>query len=76
MAQTLRERKKAKYGRRKSSEFLSPSQVADRLGVSVWALIVWRRQGKGPQFIKLGPNSVRYPRVDLDAFIASLRPIA
>ncbi len=73
-AETLQERRKAKYGRRLSSEFISPTQVGNLLGISNWMLTVWRRQGKGPQFIRLGPNTVRYPRAEFDAWLAALRP--
>lgn len=76
MAQTLRERRKAKYGRRESREFLSSSQLANLLGLSPWALIVWRRQRRGPKFLRIGRNTIRYPRWEFEAWLASLRPTA
>ena len=72
MAQTKRERFRAKIGRRKQSELLTGFVVAKRLGISQWCLLVWRRQRKGPPFIRLGPNSVRYPEQILRAWLASL----
>ena len=76
MAQTNRERFREKLGKRKSGEFLSSYQVADLLGLSPWALIAWRRQHRGPQFIRIGRNTIRYLRRELEAWLASLRPAA
>ncbi len=72
MAQTKRERLKAKNGRRAGTEFLTSFEVADRLGLSPWALIVWRRQHKGPECVRLGRNCVRYERASLEKWLASL----
>jgi predicted DNA-binding transcriptional regulator AlpA len=72
MAQTKRERLKAKNGRQESDEFLTSFQVARFLGVSQWALVTWRRLGRGPQFIRLGRNAIRYPKKEFDVWLASL----
>jgi predicted DNA-binding transcriptional regulator AlpA len=42
------------------------------LGLSGWALLVWRRQHKGPEFVRLGRNTIRYPKREFDAWLASL----
>jgi len=76
MAQENRDRLQEKMGKRESSEFLSSYQVADLLGLSPWALTVWRRNHKGPEFFRLGRNTIRYPRRELEAWLALLRPTA
>jgi excisionase family DNA binding protein len=49
---------------------LTPSQVADMLGVSVGTLSVWRTTGRYEvPFIKVGRN-VRYKLKDIQAFLA------
>ena len=72
MAQTKRERLKAKNGRRASTELLTSFEVADRLGLSPWALTAWRRHHKGPPFVRVGRKTIRYPRRDFDEWLASL----
>ena len=72
MAQTNRKRLKAKNGRRKGTEFLTSLEVADRLGLSLWALNVWRRKGRGPEFVRIGRNTIRYPKQEFEGWLASL----
>lgn len=72
MAETLRERRKVKNRRMNSNQFLSRFQVAELLGISLWTLIYWQKNGKGLQFIKLGPHTVRYPAAELNKWLASL----
>ncbi len=72
MAQTKRERLRMKNGRRESGEYLTTFQVANLLGLSPWALTVWRRQRKGPPFLRLGKNTIRYPGVRLQAWLRAL----
>jgi len=71
MAQTKSERLK-KNGRRESGEFLTSLQVANLLGLSPWALVVWRRLHRGPQFIRIGRHTIRYPKKEFDVRLASL----
>jgi predicted DNA-binding transcriptional regulator AlpA len=52
---------------------MSPTQVGEFLGVSTITLKGWRRDGKGPQYVKLGdgPNAtVRYPRSAVRTYLA------
>ena len=49
-------------------QLLNNDETADELGISRRTLPVWRVQGKGPQFIKIG-KLVRYERTELDAWI-------
>ena len=54
------------------SKQLTTSQLAERWGISVSTLQVWRRKGKGPAFVVLGAgkgrgNGVRYPLESVQA---------
>lgn len=46
---------------------LNNDEAADELGISRRTLPVWRVQGKGPQFVKIG-KLVRYERMALEAW--------
>lgn len=50
-------------------EFLTPEETAALLKVSPDTLRVWRREGKGPQFHRLGHRTVRYSRPQLEAWM-------
>jgi predicted site-specific integrase-resolvase len=41
-------------------DFLSTRVLAGKLGVAEQTLRIWRQQGRGPVFVKLG-GAVRYP---------------
>jgi hypothetical protein len=71
MAQTKRDRLRARWGRRRSNEFLTEFQVADLLGLGAWTLTKWRKRGKGPPFLQIGRNTVRYPRRGLRAWLCA-----
>lgn len=47
---------------------LRERQAAEWLGVSPRTLELWRRQGNGPRFVKLG-GAVRYRPEALDAYL-------
>lgn len=47
---------------------LTTTSAAEYLGMKSGTLEVWRVQGRGPRFLKLG-RSVRYRAEDLDAFL-------
>jgi predicted DNA-binding transcriptional regulator AlpA len=49
-------------------QLLNNDETADMLCVSRRTLPVWRVQGKGPKFIKIG-KLVRYERCELDAWM-------
>jgi hypothetical protein len=42
------------------------------LGVPVSRLRFWRRNGGGPEWVRLGERSVRYRTQDLETFMAHL----
>lgn len=49
---------------------LKPAEVADRIGVSKYTLLEWRRDGFGPPFLRLRGNSLRYPESELEAWVS------
>lgn len=56
--------------------FMTTDEAADYIGIARSTLEKWRSKSKGPKYCKLGagPKSpVRYTKVDLDAWIASLK---
>ena len=55
-------------------ELLTAKKTAGELGVSVWTLAIWRNQGVGPPYLKLGdyPSApVRYKRSTNAAWLES-----
>lgn len=48
---------------------LTRQQVADLLGISLVTLWRWDQEGRLPA-LRLGPQTVRYRREDIDEFIA------
>ena len=72
MAQTKQQRKNEAMRRQQSSEFLSPLQVARLLGMSAWNLLLWRKKGFGPPFLRVTRNTIRYPKQKFNVWLASL----
>lgn len=58
---------------------LSPSDVADRLGVSERTLESWRRgevrSTSGPPFLSLTGGTIRYAEEDLEEWLRSRRAV-
>ncbi len=48
--------------------FVGTPTVSDCLGVSEKTLEAWRREGKGPRFVKIG-RFIRYPLSGLVGFV-------
>jgi predicted DNA-binding transcriptional regulator AlpA len=46
-------------------ELLTTEELAARLKMSVGTLMNWRSQGKGPRFLKLEDDTVRYRMLDV-----------
>ena len=42
-------------------KYYKPTDVADMLNLTTQTLMLWRKKGIGPELIKLGQNTVRYP---------------
>ena len=47
------------------AECLTPAQAAQLIGVKVNTLEIWRTRGRGPPFVKLSRNAVRYERAQV-----------
>lgn len=71
-AQTKQQRKRENWARRSSTEFLTRIEVARLLGISAWTLIYWARTHHGPPFVKMARGTVRYPRREVERWLASL----
>lgn len=55
---------------------LSTREAADRLGIQPDTLKLWRHQGKGPPFIKMGgapQAAVGYDPADIEAWMSERR---
>ena len=50
-------------------ELLTTAEFAERLKISVATARRWRHNGKGPNYVRLGYNDVRYRLEDVDAFL-------
>ena len=53
-----------------SSKLLTAAEVAELTGLSVETLAQWRSQKRGPVFVKISRNFVRYWQSDLDGWLA------
>lgn len=50
---------------------LTPAEVSAWTGLSIGALAQLRYKGRGPDFVKLTPKTVRYMRSDVQQWIES-----
>ena len=46
-----------------------PVDVANMLNLTTQTLMLWRKRGIGPEWIKLGQNIVRYPIINFDEWM-------
>lgn len=46
-------------------ELLTAENVAEFLGVSKQALLIWREEGSGPNYLCLGSRTIRYPKAEV-----------
>lgn len=53
-----------------SSKLLTAEEVAAITGLSVETLAQWRSQRRGPLFVKISRNFIRYWQDDLDGWLA------
>ncbi len=53
-----------------SDRLLTPQDIAEMTELSVETLAQWRSQGKGPPYVKISRNCVRYRHCDLDGWLA------
>lgn len=52
-----------------SQQFLSPAELSARWGIPTETLRSWRKQGRGPGFVKLG-HAIRYPLSQVETYEA------
>jgi predicted DNA-binding transcriptional regulator AlpA len=57
---------------RGEATYLNGMDAGTRLGLSPETLYAWRREGKGPPYIRLG-RRIMYKVADLDAWMAANR---
>jgi predicted DNA-binding transcriptional regulator AlpA len=51
---------------------LTPEQTTEALGLrSTRTLRKWRYEGRGPAYVRLGNNTIRYRKSDLEAYLAA-----
>ena len=50
-------------------KYYKPVDVASMLNLTTQTLMLWRKKGIGPQWIKLGQNIVRYPIINFDEWM-------
>jgi predicted DNA-binding transcriptional regulator AlpA len=53
-----------------AARLLTPDEVAAQTGLSVETLAQWRSQKRGPNYLKISRNFVRYRQCDLDGWLA------
>jgi predicted site-specific integrase-resolvase len=52
-------------------KLLTPTEVAERLGICTGTLRNWRLAGDGPPVIKIGPATYRYSEAALVKYMAA-----
>lgn len=50
-------------------QLFSADEVCSLLSVSIHTLRRWRREGRGPNYVRLGQNDVKYRAVDIQEWI-------
>ena len=53
-----------------SGKLLTAKNVSEITGLSIETLAQWRSQKRGPLFVKIARNCVRYYQSDLDGWLA------
>ena len=51
------------------NHLITNKEAAHYLGIAPGTLQNWRWLGKGPRFVQVGPQAVRYRLSDLDSYI-------
>ena len=63
----------AMVARNDHHRLLTTADVAEQLGVSPRVVKDWRSAGRGPVFVKVAHNVIRYTQSDVDAYVKALR---
>lgn len=50
---------------------LDAIDVAHQIGVAPYTVRAWRRNGKGPAFVRVTSGCYRYRQSDIDAYLAA-----
>ena len=50
---------------------LTAAEVGEILGIGTHTLANWRWAGKGPRFVRISKNTIRYPREAIQEFATS-----
>lgn len=59
-----------------SDDIMTSQQVAELLSLTDHTVRVWRTQGEGPKWFKVGTKAIRYHRADVEAWINEQRQAA
>lgn len=52
-----------------TEKLLTSEEVAQIVGVGTEQVKIWRSNGQGPKYLKLGHRTVRYKRADVEAWL-------
>ncbi len=50
-------------------KYYKSSEIADMLNLTTQTLMLWRKKGIGPKWVKLGQNIVRYPIAEYEEWM-------
>ena len=50
-------------------KYYKSNEIADMLNLTTQTLMLWRKRGIGPKWVKLGQNIVRYPIVEYEEWM-------
>ena len=56
-----------------ASDWMTPEQVAEYLGLTTEGVRQWRKLGTGPAYARVSQRVVRYRRSDIDAWLDAHR---
>jgi predicted DNA-binding transcriptional regulator AlpA len=68
MSGSTKERRPREWRDGASGEYLTTRGVHELTGLAMVTLDLWRRQGRGPAFIKIG-RRVMYRRADIETWL-------
>ena len=58
------------------TDFIFPSELSSRIGISVQTLARWRCEGRGPDYLKIGSRRVAYPADGVSAWLQDCKEAA
>ena len=50
-------------------KYYKSNEIADMLNLTTQTLMLWRKRGIGPKWVKLGQNIVRYPITEYEEWM-------